>query len=196
MHPQPFILFPWQGTRHAGFYVYDAGSGALLAETGPAARSLDLAGLGLPDGPLTLAVEAVDDYGTTSGRVELAIELDGGVPAVRYVAVSDLGAQAIAGGKLELSWSAYDPAQQRAFPAEWEVGDADGAVLQTVTPSGKQTRFRGVETAAFTSGSTVRLFVRASDGVPVGSGGRRGAWASFPAVVADADAPSAPVLVL
>ncbi len=178
----------------AGFVITDAASGALIAFASDSARTFDLSGL-IPDGAKRLSIVRQDKFGNRSSAQIIDSETVSDTPAAELAKATSITTVALAGGMIAVDWTYNDDGRQ-AVPAEWEIAAlADlGTILKTVTGStvSPQARRFRAELGPYTDDNTVRLAVRASDGVV---SGLRGVWIVAPPVVAQADTPAAPEFI-
>lgn len=172
-------------------------AGALLANIPEDFRSFNLASLGLAPGTWELALRRVDAFGTPSVVAVITVPISsGGAIQSALLAATSADAWPATDGRVRLVWFAI-PEPGDAQPAEWEIADAAdlATILATVTGDGRrfyETIVSDTGDVAFANGATVRLRLRASDGVALGGGGQRGPWVAAPAVVADSEAPEVP----
>ncbi len=181
----------WGAIDAASFRLYDVGAGTLLRTLdGSEPFACDLTNI-LPAGQWVIGLTRVDQYGSESEMARFAIEIDGAGDAARQLVFPTLvRARPLAGGQVELRWISANTTDQ-LDPTEFEIADQTelATILRTVAAQGQ----RSFETTLgpFSRGATVALAVRASNGAS-----QRGTWALSDAVVADNEAPPAPVVIV
>lgn len=186
---EPSILF--DGTLEQ-FRLYDQATGTMLLAIPGSLRTADISGL-VNEGGHTLGLTRMDKYGNESDAddAEIAVEYDGaGDAEAEMVAPEIVNVRAAASGYVEMVWQAPNVDGEQIDATEFEIVDASdtGTVLATVPAAGAREWTQQV--GPFTHGRTMRLMIRSSDGVSAYS-----PWVSAEPVVADAQAPQAPVIV-
>jgi len=214
--PEGFRLYDMTGvTAGAGRLLMTRGAEGVASSGGGV---FDLERLGLSAGRYTLEVTAVDAWGTESARASESDDLNGvievvigayGSPATELVGVSQVRGYAAEAGSVAVEWVSaprFGGAVQVAASAfELTVTAAggtipgeDAVVVATVLSEGGA-RFKRTLTLAehgVADGSMLMFWVRSSDGVAVGSGGRRTAWVGGASVRVDATGPGLARVVL
>lgn len=187
-----FTECQWLGFEEGlpqGFRLYDHLTGDFLYTLPGSSFSLDPDLLGLTEGWHTFDLTYVDDYGTEGEAAMASFLFTDGQLIQRLPPLTQLEAQAIAGGYVDLSWWATNSGNIYQTPAEFEIFDSEDLVtpIEIVTVSHSSAYQQRI--GPFDHGLTKIFKIRASDGEV---SGLRGSLATFSPILIDAEAPPPP----